>query len=232
MIGIGILCFGDLTYFENTNSKVNRILDEGFIPYILTDDVDYFEKRYSSNFVNVIPYTRTFKSYHDKLILLKHMTKYHDISIILDADLEISDWSFLDDLKTYEFKYGITYIENLKRHQNGKEKVKDVVLDHGEWNSYKMYVEKIYPMYGENETIWEYLLIFNKIGFNQERFFNYYEKLQLCKDFSDLEFGKPVNGAGEGISIMLSSKLSGTDIQKDNELFNLIKDKINPLKQP
>jgi hypothetical protein len=227
MIGIGILCFGDITYFENTNGKINRILDKGFIPYILTDGVDYFEKKYSSNFVNVIPYTRTFKSYHDKLILLKHMTKYHDISIILDADLEISDWSFLDDLKTYEFKYGISYLENLKGHQNGKEKVKDLVSDHGEWGSYKIYVNKVYPSYGELETIWEYLLIFNKIGLNS-KFFEHYEKLQLCKDFSDLNFNKTVNGAGEGVSISIASKLSNTDIQKDTTLYDLISNKLRP----
>jgi hypothetical protein len=227
MIGIGILCFGDITYFENTNGKINRILDKGFIPYILTDGVDYFEKKYSSNFVNVIPYTRTFKSYHDKLILVKHMTKYHDISIIIDADLDISDWSFLDDLKTYEFKYGISYLENLKGHQNGKEKVKDLVSDHGEWGSYKIYVNKVYPSYGELETIWEYLLIFNKIGFNS-KFFEHYEKLQLCKDFSDLNFNKTVNGAGEGVSISIASKLSNTDIQKDTTLYDLISNKLRP----
>jgi hypothetical protein len=227
MIGIGILCFGDITYFENTNGKINRILDKGFIPYILTDGVDYFEKKYSSNFVNVIPYTRTFKSYHDKLILVKHMTKYHDISIIIDADLDISDWSFLDDLKTYEFKYGISYLENLKGHQNGKEKVKDLVSDHGEWGSYKIYVNKVYPSYGELETIWEYLLIFNKIGFNS-KFFEHYEKLQLCKDFSDLNFNKTVNGAGEGVSISIASKLSNTDIQKDKTLYDLLSNKLRP----
>ena len=231
MIGIGILCFGDGEYFESTSYKIDKILNEGFIPYILTDKPEYFEKRYSSNSVNVIPYLRMVKSYHDKLILVKYMMKYHDISIILDADIEIQDWSFLRDLKTYQFKYGITYLETLKRQYERKEWVKNVVLDHGEWNSYKRYIEKIYPSYGEHETIWEYLLIFNKIGFNYNRFFEHYEKLQLCKDFSDLEMGKTVSGAGEGISIMVSSKLSGTDIQKDKQLFDLIKNKINPLKQ-
>jgi len=232
MIGIGILCFGDKEYFENTTQKVNRILNEGFAPYILTDNTEYFEKIYSSNFVKIIPYLRSLKSYHDKLILVKYMMKYHDISIILDADIEINDWSFLRDLRTYQFKYGITYLETLKRQYGGKEWIKNVVLDHGEWNSYKRYVEKMYPSYGEHETIWEHLLIFNKIGFNYNRFFEHYEKLQLCKDFSDLELGKTVGGAGEGISIMVSSKLSETDIQKDEELFHLIRDKINPLKQP
>lgn len=232
MVGIGILCFEDKKYFENTIQKVNRILNEGFVPYILTDDTEYFEKTYSSNFVKIIPYLRSLKSYHDKLILVKYMMKYHDISIILDADIEINDWSFLKDLRTYQFKYGITYLETLKRQYEGKEWVKNVVLDHGEWNSYKRYVEKIYPSYGEHETIWEYLLIFNKIGFNYNRFFEQYEKLQLCKDFSDLELGKTVGGAGEGVSIVVSSKLSGTDIQKDEQLFHLIKEKINPFKQP
>ena len=119
----GILCFGDESYFKSTITKIDKISNRGFKVYILTDNVEYFDSQYSETFVKVIPYTRTFKSYHDKLILVKHMTKYHDISIIIDADLEISDWSFLDDLKTYEFKYGISYLENLKGHQNGKERV-------------------------------------------------------------------------------------------------------------
>ena len=227
-IGIGILCFGDEKYFEQTTIKLNNILANGYNVYVLTDKPKYFEERYSPIFVKVIPYLRSVKSYHDKLILVKHMTKYHDISVILDADLEIQDWSFLIDLKRYVFKYGISYLENLKGHQNGKEWVKEVVVDHGEWNSYKMYVEKVYPSYGELETIWEYILIFNKVGFNQERFFEHYEKLQLCKDFSDLHLNKLVGGAGEGISISIASKLSGTDIQKDNTLFNLIAEKLKP----
>ena len=223
----GILCFGDKSYFKSTITKIDKILNRGFKVYILTDDVEYFDSQYSETFVKVNQYTRTFKSYHDKLILVKHMTKYHDISIIIDADLEISDWSFLDDLKTYNFKYGISYLENLKGHQNGKERVKDLVSDHGEWGSYKMYVNKVYPSYGELETIWEYLLIFNKIGLNS-KFFEYYEKLQLCKDFSDLNFNKTVNGAGEGVSISIAAKLSNSDIQKDDELYNLISNKLTP----
>lgn len=223
----GILCFGDESYFKSTTVKINKILNRGLKVYILTDNVEYFNSQYSETFVKVISYTRTFKSYHDKLILVKHMTKYHDISIIIDADLEITDWSFLDDLKTYEFKYGISYLENLKGHQNGKERVKDLVSDHGEWGSYKIYVNKVYPPYGELETIWEYLLIFNKIGFNS-KFFEHYEKLQLCKDFSDLNFNKTVNGAGEGVSISIASKLSGTDIQKDTTLYDLLSNKLRP----
>lgn len=223
----GILCFGDESYFKNTITKIDKILNRGFKVYILTDNVEYFDSQYSETFVKVISYTRTFKSYHDKLILVKHMTKYHDISIIIDADLEISDWSFLDDLKTYDFKYGISYLENLKGHQNGKEMVKDLVSDHGEWGSYKIYVNKVYPSYGELETIWEYLLIFNKIGLNS-KFFEHYEKLQLCKDFSDLNFNKTVNGAGEGVSISIASKLSNTDIQKDVTLYDLISNKLRP----
>lgn len=232
MIGIGILCFGNDKYFEGTTQKIKHILNEGFIAYVLTDNTQYFDERFSSNFVKCIPYLKSLKSYHDKLVLVKHMMKYHEISIILDADIEVLDWSFLRDLKTYQFKYGITYLETLKRQYEGKEWVKNVVLDHGEWNSYKRYVEKVYPTYGEHETIWEYLLIFNKIGFNYNRFFEHYEKLQLCKDFSDLEMGKSVGGAGEGVSVMVSSKLSGTDIQRDDQLFTIITDKINPLKQP
>ena len=58
---------------------------------------------------------------------------------------------------------------------------------------------------------------------NQNRFYDFYEKLQLTKDFSDLQFNKKVNGAGEGISTAISAILSETPIQRDMDLYNLMK---------
>jgi hypothetical protein len=37
---------------------------------------------------------------------------------------------------------------------------------------------------------------------------------------------KQINGAGEGISIQVSSKLSNTEIQRDLSLYEMIKDKM------
>ena len=36
--------------------------------------------------------------------------------------------------------------------------------------------------------------------------------------------GKEINGAGEGISIQVSSKLSQTEIQRDVSLYEIVKD--------
>jgi hypothetical protein len=160
------------------------------------------------------------------MILPKHVLKNHDFCCLIDADLHIKDFTFIDILKTYEFKYGITYIHTLKSHRANREFVKDLMGEGPEWNSYKVYAEKLYPSYKEFETIWENFLIINKIGFKQKQFYDYYEKLQISKEFSDLYTNKKVSGAGEGISLAISAKLSDSDIQRDNDLYEIIKDKI------
>jgi hypothetical protein len=79
------------------------------------------------------------------------------------------------------------------------------------------------------ETMWEYFLVINKNGFNLDSFYYYYEKLQIAKEFSDAELKKEVNGAGEGISIQVSCKLSNIDIQRDTKLHDILKSKITSL---
>jgi hypothetical protein len=68
--------------------------------------------------------------------------------------------------------------------------------------------------------------VINKDGFNQTSFYNHYEKLQLAKEFCDLPMNKEINGAGEGISVQIASKLSETSIERDFDLYNLLKDKM------
>jgi hypothetical protein len=224
-IGVGIFCFGDDFYYKGAIDKINHFLAEGFHCYILTEDPSQFTK-YSPNVLHIINYDRSFKSYHDKMILPKHVLKNHDYCLLIDADTHITDYSFIDNLKTYEFKNGISYIDTLKNHAANREFVKELMGDGPEWVSYKAYAEKLCPSYGEFETIWEHFLIINKRGFNQRLFYNYYEKLQISKEFSDLYISKPVNGPGEGISIAIASKVSETEIQKDIVLFGIMKDKL------
>lgn len=221
-IGFGIFCFGEEFYFKGTIHKINEILKEGYHCYVLTDEPEYFEERYSNEFVHTILYTREYKSYHDKMILPKHILKIHDFCVLIDADVHIKDFSFLKTLKEYKFGYGISYVDTLLNHPGKKETAKDIVTDQIEWGQYKLYVEKTYPSYGDLETIWEYFLVINKVGFNQ-RFYNFYDRLQLAKDFSDLTCNKMVSGAGEGISLAIASKLSNTDLQRDMVLFDEIK---------
>jgi hypothetical protein len=225
-IGFGIFCFGDEFYYNGTINKLNNLFTHGFYCYVLTDNPQFFTEKYCNNQLHVINYDRLFKSYHDKMILPKHILKNHDYCALIDADLHIKDFSFVEELKTYEFKYGISYIDTLKNHRSNREFVKDLIGNGPEWISYKLYAEKLYPSYGEFETIWENFMIINKIGFKQTKFYEYYEKLQITKEFSDLYTNKKVSGAGEGISLAISAKLSGTDIQRDNDLYEIIIDKI------
>jgi hypothetical protein len=225
-IGIGIFCFGESYYYKGTIDKLNHFLPEGFHCYILTENPSFFESRYTSDSLHTILYDRSFKSYHDKMILPRHVLKNHDFCFLIDADTHITDYSFLTNLKTYEFKYGITYVDTLKNHSANREFVKDLITDNPEWNSYKIYAEQLFPSFAEYQTIWEYFLIINKIGFIQNKFYNYYEKLQVIKEFCDTPMNKQVNGAGEGISMNISAQLSGSDIQRDMDLYELIKDKM------
>lgn len=226
-IGFGIFCFGEEYYYKGTVEKINRILEAGFHCYILTENPEYFGKKYTPSFVHTIEYNRSFKSYADKMILPKYILKNHDIAVMIDADTHITDYSCIKDLKNYRFKEGITYMDTLENHKSGRAWVKDlIVTESPEWNAYHTYANKIYPNYFEFGTLWEYFLVINKDGFNQNNFYNHYEKLQLVKEFCDLSMNKEINGAGEGISIQIASKLSETNVERDFDLYNLLKDKM------
>lgn len=226
-IGFGIFCFGEDFYYRGTIEKIEKITSSGCNCYVLTEDPNFFDKNYYSPLLHTIPYNRSFKSYADKMILPKYILKNHDISIMIDADTHITDYSFLKELKNYSFKDGISYIDTLENHKANKAWVKDLIItDNPEWKPYHEYANKIYPQYKEFPTLWEYFLIINKNGFNQDSFYSYYEKLQLAKEFSDLSMNKEINGAGEGISIQIAAKLSKSEINRDIELYNSLKDKI------
>lgn len=225
-IGFGIFCFGQNYYYRGTFEKIDKILEKGFDCYVLTELPQIFEKKYPNKEIHLIPYTRSLKSYHDKMILPKYILKDCDVSILIDADTHIIDYSFLDDVSNYEFKNGISYVDTLLNHSAKREFVKDLINDNEEWKSYNLYAEKICPNYRDFETIWEYFLVINKEGFNESNFYNTYEKLQLTKDYSDLQLNKEISGAGEGITIQISSQLSNTTIQRDLTLYDLIKNKM------
>ena len=96
-IGFGIFCFGEEYYYKGTVEKINSILNAGYHCYILTEDTEYFTKKYTAP-LHVFEYNRSYKSYADKMILPKHIFKNHDICILIDADTFIKNYSFLDDL--------------------------------------------------------------------------------------------------------------------------------------
>lgn len=224
-IGFGILCFGEPYYFDGALDKIKNIQKCGLECYLLTDRPDFFKEEN----VKTIPHVRTYYSYHDKMVLPKYILKEHEICILIDADLHIPDFSFIDVLKTYNFKNGITYLSSLINHSAKKEYVKDLDLTHHEWSIYRDYCETVCPNFSEFETLWEYFLVINRNGFNQQEFYTEYEKLQLAKEYCDMTKNKEVNGAGEGISIAISSDLSNTQIQKDETLYQLLKDKMTSL---
>lgn len=220
-IGFGILCFGDKKYFNGTKTKLNNLLDFGFKCYVLTDDPDFFYTRYTPLLLTVIEYNREFKSYHDKILLVKQILKDNDVAILIDADEEF-DFYKLKDLRKYEFKEGITYVENLGKHKIQKETIGEMdILLKNDWKMYYAFVNSKTNNFLNNETIWEYFLVFNKMDYSD--FYLWYEKLQIIKEYCDIIENKKIVGAGEGISIMVSSILSNTPIQKDEVLFKKIK---------
>lgn len=226
-IGFGIFCFGEEYYFKGAIEKIKHILSEGYHCYVLTDTPEYFTTKYSSSQLHVIQYDRKFKSYSDKMILPKYILRNQNICILIDADTHITDYTFLTELKNYNFKFGISYVDTLLNHKARRQYVKDLVEPtFQEWKSYVDYVGKIYPNYGEFETMWEYFMVINKKGFDETNFYYHYEKLQIAKEYCDIGMHKTINGAGEGISIQVSSKLSQTEIQRDTTLYDIVKDKM------
>jgi hypothetical protein len=224
-IGIGIMCFGEDYYFSHIKSKLNQFKDRKITCFILTDKPDEFVG-YPN--VHTILYTRKLKSYHDKILLVNKILDSKDICVLIDADILIKDYSIIETLENYQFKKGITYIDTLKNHRCKYEFIRDIQMnpENIDWYNYRKYVEKMYPDYNHLETIYEYLIVFNKDGFN-DNFYSTYEKLQVLKEACELmSKERIVHGGAEGVSIHISAKVTNIQIQKDEELFELIKDKV------
>lgn len=222
-IGFGIFCFGNDYYYKGALDKITHILDAGYECYVLTENPDYFKD--ISDCLNIVPYFRSYKSYHDKMILPRHILKDCQYCILMDADLEINDYSFLDDLRHYNFKDGISYIDTLSNHPERKEYVNELDLGSKEWREYDRYCQTVCPTYNTFRLIWEYFLVINKDGLGTD-FFQHYDKLQIKKESCYFDDKKEVNAPGEGISITVSSILSYTPIQRDLVLFELLRNKM------
>lgn len=223
-IGFGILCFGHEKYYNGTIKKLNLLIDLGFRCYVLTDDPSFFYQKYSPNHLDIIDYKKEIKSYHDKILLVKYILEDNDVAIIIDADMNYtSDYYILNQLKTYNFKDGITYIENLTKHKVKKETIKEFNLYlKNDWKMYFAYVNSRYGDFQTNETIWEHFLVFK--NFNYIKFYKEYEKLQIIKEYCDVLENKELVGAGEGITLKIASDITNTPIQKDNDLYQILKD--------
>jgi hypothetical protein len=223
-IGFGIFCFGEGYYYRGAKEKIKQLLNVELSVYVLTDKPEEFTE-YPQ--VHVIQHNRHLKSYSDKMILPKHILKNHDICILLDADTHVTDYTFLELLKTYSFKKGVSYIDTLLNHSAKKGIVKELLNEtNPEWKPYVEYASKLYPPFFNLETMWEYFLVINKDGFDIDSFYYYYEKLQVVKEYSDIPLKKEISGAGEGISIQISCKSSNIEIQRDTELYKLLEGKM------
>jgi hypothetical protein len=222
-IGFGILCFGNKKYFDGTVKKLNGLMSLGYKCYVLTDNKEFFEKRYYSQ-LTVINYSKEFKSYHDKILLVKEILKEKEIAIIIDADMNYQvDLKPLKKLKNYNFKDGITYIENLQNHKIQKSKISEMDLAlKNDWKMYFAFVNSKIGDFYNYETIWEHFMVFKK--HNYDDFYKQYEKLQIIKEYCDVLENKNIVGAGEGITTIISAHSTNTPIQKDLELYELMKE--------
>ena len=236
-IGFGIMCFGDDYYYRGATEKIREFRKYGFKSYVLTDNEDKFDDLLAFNKfeIDYLYYYRSFKSYYDKMILVKEILKYHDICILIDADTHITDYSFLNDLKTYEFKEGISYPDVVLNHSEKKQFVSEIDMSAREWKYFHDRAKNMLSDFQNLELIWEYFMVFNQKGLNQKEFYLNYEKLQIAKEFGDLSYNKKVNGsggvnaAGEGIAIAIASKLSQTSCQRDLDLYDDIKNKMSSI---
>lgn len=227
-IGFGIMCFGEEKYFRGTDEKIENLTTRGYNCYILTDDYDYFIKKYWGK-IDIISYDRSFKSYHDKIKLVKEIHKKCPIAILIDADTFITDYDVFRKLENYPYVDGVSYVDSLSVHKAKFSKVGEIPMDSDEWGEYKKYCTNKYSNFKELETVWEYFIVFNRNNFNSVGFFKEYDKLQIIKEFCDLSLDNYVRGAGEGVSIALSCKLSGTKITKDARLSTLTNNIIRPI---
>jgi hypothetical protein len=225
-IGFGILCFGDKKYFDGTVYKLNKLLDLGFSCYVLTDNPQFFNTKYTPFLLTTIEYKREFKSYHDKILLVKEILLNQDVAIILDADINYGiDFTPLKNLKKYNFKDGISYIENLSNHKIKKSTIKEMdLMLKNDWKMYYAFVNSKIGDFLDKETIWEHFLVFKKFDYGD--FFKLYEKLQIIKEYCDVLENKKIIGAGEGITLNICSMVTGVPLQKDLVLYDKIKDLI------
>ena len=223
-IGFGILCFGEDFYFDGAREKMKNIIDKGFSCYVLTDNRSKFIFDFKST--DILLYDRACKSYYDKMLLPKHILKFHDICILIDADTHITDYSFLNDLKTYKFEKGISYVDVLLNHPERKQIVKELDMNSREWKYFHDKALSMDSTFVWYELMWEYFLVINNDGFNQKEFFKPYETLQIAKEYGDSFSNKEVNGNGEGIAISIAAKVSGTPCQRDLTLYLLVGDKM------
>lgn len=222
--GLGIMCFGKEEYFVDTKIKLKELVKNNVSCYILTDNPNYF----SDLNVNIVLYDRNIKSYHDKMLLIKHILKIHDICILLDADILVTDNSYINILKNYEFGNGITYIDTLGSHPANKMFIKQFGMnpENKDWYNYRKYIESVCSQYLDFETIYEYFLVVKKESIT-DNFYKIYEKLQVIKESCDiLSYDKDIIGAGEGISLQISANVSNCEIRRDEKLYEILKSKI------
>jgi len=228
-IGFGIMCFGKDFYFKGTQEKLKNILEMGYRCYVLTDNPEYFFTKFWGKKIEIIPYERNFKSYYDKVSLVKRIHKSHEIAILMDADLHIINYDVLDKLRKYDFNSGVSYIETLQNHPSKFSVIGDIPMIGGEWLEYNKYLTYHHPNFKSYSTIWEYFMVFNKNGFKSDDFFNYYEKLQIIKEFCDINYNKEISGAGEGVSITMSCVENSINVGLDKRLSLLLKNYVKPI---
>lgn len=225
-IGFGFLCFGDNLYFRGTEEKIIKLTEMGFTCYILTDNPSYFK----NHNVYLINYKKELKSYSDKISIIKNMFfEKHNIGIIIDSDSNVISYGWVEFIKNYNFKKGISYIDTLSNHRSKKKYINQLNLNSNEWKQYYELGSSIYENFENNDLIWEYVLVFNKEGFKMSYFFETYSKLQKIRETIDVSMGKKILGAGEGISLTISCLKNEIPLQFDEELSNVLKKEIKPI---
>lgn len=221
-------------YIELSKTLISQVTALGEKIFVYTNSIAEFE---NTENVVLIPYTKEYFSFHEKITVVRECLKHYDTAVFLDCDVvlqNIEDFSFLKNINpglhifatfgnignTF-FSDDINFANSSKARNTkyGQEGI-DFINKLG----YKC--EKVYHFEVGDKDFIEHFLegrwILKKEEGKEEIFLRIWEELQLfCEEF-DLRHGYFENvGAGEGAAMSIACYNSGITLNTLGTLYNI-----------
>ena len=216
---------------ELSKTLISQITSFGEKIFVYTDDISQFE---ANENVILLPYTREYFSFHEKITVVRECLKFYDTAVFLDCDVVLKDieaLSFLEDINPglYIFatfgNVGHTFFSddisfaNFPKARNTKYGKEGLELI--EKLGYK-YKRVYHPETGIEDFIEHFLegkWILKKEEGKEEVFLNIWEQLSsFCESF-DIRYEYLGSiGAGEGAAMSIAHYNSGITCNRLGEL--------------
>jgi hypothetical protein len=226
------LVYGE-KYTELSKTLIEQLTSLGETIFVYTDQPNEFV---DNDLVKIIPYTKPYFSFHEKLTVMKECLNHYETAVFLDADVvlkDIDDMSFLKNIDTGLHIFatfgniGDTFLSNdinicddqtkrnTKYGNQGKE-----LLNKLNYKYKKQYHKNMPEDYLEHylEGKW----IIKKDNGNEEKFFNIWENIApFCEEF-DIKQNYVNNvGAGEGSVMSIACYNSGINYKGVSPLISI-----------